>query len=340
MSDSELPATKGSIRIRGVDVATTTLEVDEKSLNFYVDNPRIYSLIRTSNKVPDQKEIYDELLGHEHVRELISDIEANGGLMDPLIVRNGDRVVLEGNSRLAACRFLAGKNPLKWGKIRCTLLPASIDEKLIFALLGQYHVKGKKDWAPFEKAGFLYRRYKDHQLELSAVATELGIPLAEARHLVAVYEFMLKHKDTDREKWSYYDEYLKSAKIRKVREEYSNFDNLIVGKIKTGDIPKAVELRDKLPVICTGSAKVIKRFIEGKVSFADAYDVAVDAGGENYALRKIKKFRDWFAQTDVEDDILEANKQIRDNVLFQVKEIEKRAKKLKELLEKHKNKMS
>lgn len=340
MSGSAPTPTKGTIRIRGVDVATTTQDLDQKSLNFYVDNPRIYSLIRAGGKVPDQDEIYKELLDHEHVRELISDIEANGGLMDPLIVRDGDFVVLEGNSRLAACRHLAGKNALKWGKVRCTLLPKGIDEKLIFALLGQYHVKGKKDWAPFEKAGFLYRRYKEHKLELSTVATELGIPTTEAKHLVAVYEFMLKHKDSERDKWSYYDEYLKSAKIRKVREEHSGFDDLIVDKIKNGDIPKAVELRDKLPVICTGSAKVVKRFIDGKVNFADAYDIAVDAGGENYALRKIKKFREWLAQSEVEDDIMDANKQIRDNVLFQVKEIEKRAKKLKELLEKQKTKVN
>jgi hypothetical protein len=340
MSGSGQTATKGSIRIRSVDVDTVTQELNQKSLRFYVDNPRIYSLVRAAGKVPDQSEIYEELLNHEHVRELISDIEANGGLMDPLIVRAGDFVVLEGNSRLAACRHLASKNPLKWGNVRCTLLPANIDEKLIFALLGQYHVKGKKDWAPFEKAGFLYRRFKEHKLELTTVATELGIPTGEARHLVAVYEFMLKHKDTDRERWSYYDEFLKSAKIRKIREEHSGFDDLIVEKIKNGDIPKAVELRDKLPVICTGSAKIIKRFIDGKVGFADAYEIAVDAGGENFALRKIKKFREWLAQADIEDDIMESNKQVRDNILFQLREVEKRAKKLKELLEKQKAKVS
>lgn len=340
MSGSGQTATKGSIRIRGMDVDTLTQELNQKTLRFYVDNPRIYSLVRAAGKVPDQNEIYEELLNHEHVRELISDIEANGGLMDPLIVRAGDFVVLEGNSRLAACRHLAGKNPLKWGNVRCTLLPANIDEKLIFALLGQYHVKGKKDWAPFEKAGFLYRRFKEHKLELSTVATELGIPTGEARHLVAVYEFMLKHNDTDRERWSYYDEFLKSAKIRKVREEHSGFDDLVVQKIKNGDIPKAIELRDKLPVICTGSAKIIKRFIDGKVSFADAYEIAVDAGGENFVLRRIKKFREWLAQADIEDDIMESNKQVRDNILFQVKEIEKRTKKLKELLEKQKAKVS
>src|SRR6266853_1220958 len=95
--------------------------------------------------IPDQETICRELQKLEHVRELQDDIVANGGLMDPLIVRDGDLVVLEGNSRLAAYRFLYKKDPVKWAKVRCTVLPKDIDEKLVFALLGQYHVKGKKD---------------------------------------------------------------------------------------------------------------------------------------------------------------------------------------------------
>src|SRR5262249_48545141 len=51
-------------------------------------------------------EIYEELLEQEHVRELKDDIKLNGGLIDPLIVKDNTFEVLEGNSRLAACRWL------------------------------------------------------------------------------------------------------------------------------------------------------------------------------------------------------------------------------------------
>jgi hypothetical protein len=330
---------RGTIRIRGVDVPTETVALAQSSLRFYVDNPRIYSLVRSNGHVPDQDEILTQLLQLEHVKVLKDDIVANDGLIDPIIVRAGDYVVLEGNSRLAAYRFLAAKNPIKWAKIRCTVLPAEIDEKLVFALLGQYHVKGKKDWAPYEKAGFLYRRHKEHNIELSTVADEVGIGHKEAKHLVSVYEFMIEHDDTDSTRWSYYDEFLKSTKIKKAREEFAHFDDFIVGQVKSGGIAKAVELRDKLPVICSGPAKVLKRFAEGTVEFADAYDAAVDAGGENYALKKLKRFREWLALNDTEDDLLEPNKQVRDNMLFQLKEIEKRAKRLKERLEASKAKI-
>jgi len=323
----------GSIRLRGQDIPTVTTKIDHKKLRFYADNPRIYSLIRTDDHTPDQDEIYKQLLEHEHVRVLKEDIVINDGLIDPLIVRDGDLVVLEGNSRLAAYRFLAGKDPVKWSQVLCTILPADIDEKLVFGLLGQYHLKGKKDWAPYEKAGFLYRRHKEHDIELSIVAEELGVSLKEAKHLVAVYDFMIAHNDQDREHWSYYDEYLKSANIKKARDEYAQFDDFIVTQIKSGEIPKATELRDKLPTICTGPAKVLKRFVNGTNSFEEAYEAAVDAGGENYALKKLRRFRQWLALADTEDDLLEANKQVTDKMRFELKEIEKRAKKLSSLFD-------
>lgn len=329
-------AVGGTLRLKGQDVPTRTEEIEQAKLQFWVDNPRIYSLIRSDGQKPDQQQIYQQLLELPHVHELIHDIKANGGLTDPLIVRDGDHVVLEGNSRLAAYRFLSSKDPVQWGHVRCTILPEKIDEKLIFALLGQYHVKGKKDWAPYEKAGFLYRRHTDHGVELSTVAAELGIKIGDAKHLTCVYKFMLAHDNCDRDHWSYYDEYLKSKSIKKVRDEYANFDKFIVDQVQSNAIPKAMELRDQLPAICAGPKKILQRYIDGKLSFADAYDSAVDAGSDNYALKRLRKFREWLALNDTEDDLLDSNKVIRDKMFFELKEIEKRAKKLKDVLDKRK----
>ena len=292
MPDSDLKTQAGTLRLRGKDIQTQTKDLDQKNLRFFSDNPRIYSLVKAAETVPSQQDIMNQLLTHEHVKELIHDIKSNGGLIDPLIVRDGDLVVLEGNSRLAACRFLASKDPIQWSKVKCTVLPADIDEQLIFALLGQYHVKGKKDWVPYEKAGFLHRRHKTHQIELSVIAADLGIKSSEAKHLCSVYDFMLIHKDQDREHWSYYDEYLKSSKIKKVRDEFSEFDNFVVEEIKSEKIGKAVDLRDKLPVICSGPGKILRRYLSGKLDFADAYENAVDAGSENFALKRLRKFRE------------------------------------------------
>ena len=45
------------MRLKGLDIPTTTIELEQKNLRFYVDNPRIYSLVRSQGRAPDQEEI-------------------------------------------------------------------------------------------------------------------------------------------------------------------------------------------------------------------------------------------------------------------------------------------
>ncbi|BCA62685.1 hypothetical protein HMP09_1919 [Sphingomonas sp. HMP9] len=322
----------GVITLRGNDIPTVTRDIEQSKLRFYADNPRIYSLVRSDGHEPDQQLILEKLLEHDHVHVLKDDIVANGGLIDPLIVRDGDMVVLEGNSRLAAYRHLAGKEPIRWGRVRCTVLPADMDEQLIFTLLGQYHVKGKTDWAPFEKAGFIHRRITEQALEIDAVAEDLSIRKSEAEQLVRVFRFMLDKKVAARDHWSYFDEYLKSRKISKARELHPELDDVFVSHVDAGVIPRAIEVRTKLAVICGGNPKNLKRYVQGIVGFEDAYETASVAGGDNVSLAKLRRFRQWIVQNDSEDDMREATKAVRDKMRFELKEIERRTKKLKELL--------
>jgi hypothetical protein len=322
----------GTLRIRNRDIPVRTVWIEQTKLKFFVDNPRIYSVVRAGGKVPDQTEIYKELLEQEHVRELKEDIKLNGGLMDPLIVKDGLLEVLEGNSRLAACRWLYENdkaNAPLWGKVKCTLLPSDIPEPLVFAILGQYHIRGKKDWVPYEQAGFLYRRFHHHKEDIPTVADELGIKRSEAQHQIEVFEFMVKHDEAKRDRWSYYDEYLKSKKIKKVRDQYPDFDKLIIQKIRKGEISRAVDVRDSLPAICAGPAKNLKRFVGGKVDFDDAHRNAMDAGGGNADYKRLHIFRQWIARADTEKDLVETKeKNIRDRICFELGRIEKRAKQL------------
>ena len=326
----------GMMRLRGMEVPTVTREVPVRELNFYPENPRIYSIVYIDGQKPSQAEILTRLQTMEHVRQLVQDVRANGGLIDPLIVRQGDMVVLEGNSRLAAYRHLAKEDPIKWAEATCTLLPSDIDEHLVFALLAQYHVKGKKDWAPYEKAGFIYRRFKQQNVDLQVAAPELGITREEAKHLIAIYEYMIGSDDQDPAHWSYYDEFLKSRKIKKARDEVAGFDDFVVGEIKSGRMGKAMDLRDKLPVICAGQPKILKRYMSGAYDLSEAHAHAVTAGGEHHALNRLKRFRKWLTDAETEGDLLEAPKAIRDSMQYELKEIARKAKKLKELIEKKK----
>ncbi len=140
-------------------VLVTDTELKQSDLLFYAENPRVFSALHTlDDDAPSQETIEKEMCKLDHVKTLRTSIEANGGLLEPVIVRGN--VVLEGNCRLAAYRMLAKKDLSKWAYIRCTVLPEDITEEQILSLLGTIHIIGRMDWNAFEKAGYLYRTQK------------------------------------------------------------------------------------------------------------------------------------------------------------------------------------
>lgn len=311
-----------TLTIRSKEVPVTTRFIEVAKLRFFPDNPRIYSIVRANGKDPSQEEIQEQLLQLDHVRALIIDIRQNGGLTDPVIVIDGSFEVVEGNSRLAAYRQLAKQDPVKWAMIKCTVLPADIEHSLVFALLGQYHIKGKKDWKPYEQAGFLYRRFHDHKIDAKSLADDIGLSSRKIRHLIDTYQFMLDHNETAIDRWSFFDEYLKSSKIRKVRETYPGFDDLIVAKINDDEIKKAMDLRDQLPVICA-APKVVKKFVAGTLDFEEAHEAARAGGGNSTELKKVETFRKWIVSEKAEA-MVRTKGQIRGRILFELNKIHAR----------------
>jgi hypothetical protein len=332
MPNLEVEAIKGSMLIRGQEVPVVTQNLEQAKLSFYAENPRVYSAICGNGQAPTQQQIEAHLLELEHVRELIGDIKLNKGLLEPLIVRAETLEVLEGNSRLAAYRHLAKSDPVKWGYVKCTVLPYDIDESLIFALLGQFHIKGKKDWAPYEQAGFLYRRFKNHHVDIKDLALEIGIPSTKVQHLVETYEFMVKNDEEDINRWSYYDEYLKSRKIQRARKKYPDLDSVVIEKIRNKEIERAVDLREQLPVICN-SQKALAKFVSEVYDFSDAYLFAVEAGGTATHLKSIKKFREWITKPKLEGQIINYHPKIRNGIIYELNKIESKVKHLIKKLE-------
>ena len=308
-----------TILIRGKQIPVRTITLRQDTLRFFVDNPRVYSVLRKDGtSEPSQEEIQAKLLDMDHVKELIQDIKRDGGLTDPIIVRDGTLEVLEGNSRLAAYRHLVELDPIKWGMIKVRLLPEDTDEKLILALLGQYHLKGKTAWPPFEKAGFLYRRHKNHDIPVEQLALEVGETRQKVAHMVSVYQFMIDNDQDEKARWSYYDEYLKSRFIKKVRDE--KFDRLIVEKINLGEIPRAVDVRDKLTVICK-APKPLRRFTAEEYRFEEAYDWAIEAGADSTPYAKLAKFRKWLATQETEQSLGRTGGETRKKIEFELKKL-------------------
>jgi len=314
------PFREDSLLILGSEVPTTTQFLPQHKLKFFADNPRVYSIVRANGREPTQDEIECQLGEMEHVKELREDIKRNGGLLEPLIVRGGTMEVLEGNSRLAAYRQLAAKDPIKWGMVKCTVLPTDVADSLVFALLGQFHIKGKKDWAPFEQAGFLYRRFTNHHVPADILAAELGLTTRMVNHLINTYQFMVDNEETDISHWSHYDEYLKSNKIKKARQVHPEMDCLTVEYIKNGTIERAMDLRDQLPVVCVSPA-ILKRFVSGKLSLEEAYERAVDSGADSAPYKRAAAFRSWITSDEIDHILAESPKKAHDKLLYELDKI-------------------
>ena len=95
-----------TIAIMGQDVPARHELVPIDQLYFLPDNPRVYAAIREmadfSGLTPEEKQlrIYERLLQESSVKNLIPEIQRDGGLQDPIIVRWDTQEVIEGNSRL------------------------------------------------------------------------------------------------------------------------------------------------------------------------------------------------------------------------------------------------
>ncbi len=304
-------------------------ELNQGDLKFYIENPRVYSALRTHNETPSQAEIEELMTNMDHVKQLKQSIESNGGLIDPLIVRAGDNVVLEGNSRLAAYRLLCRVDPVKWGKVKCTILPADIDDSSIFALLGQYHIVGRKDWSPFEQAGYLYRRKTETRFPVESMAKELGITAGDAKKFIMVYEFMIEKNDVTPDHWSYYEEYLKNREVKKYREKSSDLDTVVVEAVKTGKVTQATDMR-KLGDIIKVSQKsktgqrVLEKFKAQEITVSDAYETLEVSGQVNEIIKKLEKFQEFINESDFDKTILESNTETRNKARFTLKRINKR----------------
>lgn len=274
-------------------------QIDQQELLFYVDNPRVYSALRENgNENPSQFEIEAKMRSMEHVKELRFQIEQNGGLIEALVVvkRNGDYIVLEGNSRLAAYRLLADKDPVKWKTVRCNVLPENITESEIFTFLGTIHLVKKKDWTVYEQAAYVYRQKTFSDLPIDTLAKNVGLSSATVKKYIEVYEFMVASDDNVQSHWNYYEQYVTNAGIKRYRTTYPEMDNWIVNQIKTGEIKEAKDIRDKLGKIAKAqdktATKIMKDIIEGRNNIYQGYTRFEATGKSGNSYKKIREFRE------------------------------------------------
>lgn len=311
-------------------------DLNQIDLLFYPENPRVYSVLNMMGGDPTQEEIEDHMCGLEHVKQLKVSIESNGGLIDPLVVRDGDFTVLEGNSRLAAYRLLCAVDPVKWGKVRCKILPADISDSAIFTLLGQYHIIGRKDWEPFEQAHYLYRRHLQTKIPVAYMAQELGLSKQKAEKMIQVIEFMIDHNDLNKRHWSHYEEYLKNASIKKYRQTNPNIDDTIAETIRTDAIKEAADMRKLGQIAAVGdkqAKKIMQQIANGSIDLYEGYEAMEDAGKLEDVIKKLKAFKSTVSELAFEKQLRASDETVQ-QAKFEIGKIIKRLTSIQAKLEK------
>lgn len=274
---------ENEIKILGevIKVSNDYLPIHE--LKFMEDNPRVYSCIHGEPdfdnlpEVVQQERIFENLKKEPSVKNLRSEIEHHGGLMEQILVRFDTKQVIEGNSRLAVYRILHEKTKDEnWEYIPCNIVSSLTEEQQI-AFLNQIHVKGKTKWSAYEKANFAYVR-KEKKWTFKKIAGLFGESEMTIRTRVKVIETMRENDDTDRSHFSYYDVLVRNVDISKGIRDNNDLRKVLFERIRSlGNVKKAeftaLELREKLPVIIQ-KPKVLKKYIEGKLDLDTAHQSA------------------------------------------------------------------
>lgn len=297
-----------SIDINRVEIQVREKEMKVNDLDFWAENPRVYSALRMeSEETPSQDAIFEKMRTLDNVKALRWQIEKDGGLIEPIYVRNN--VVIEGNSRLAAYRLLFQKDVEKWGKIKCYLLPDDLTDDLAFALIGTFHISGRAEWSPFEQAGFLFRHLQKSKKPIKELAKDFGLQPKAAQMYVDTYKTMIAHDDDDQSHWSYYYEMLKNKNIIKMNENHPemNLIDTLCDKIQDGTIEKANKFREigKLAASDTKEAKeAMQAYLDNKESLDMAAAKVSAEDKKKHAMKVASNFHEQLQDKEFVTELL------------------------------------
>lgn len=302
-----------SITIFGKEIPLSEDDIHINKLKFLQDNPRVFSCtlgepdFESLTDEQKQERIYAKLLEEQSVIKLIPDIRKHEGLMEPILVRCDKWEVVEGNSRLAVYRKLYKQTQdEKWEYIKCRLV-SKLTEEQQATYLSQIHVKGKTPWSAYEKANLAYNLSQKYSL--NKVVKMSGESTREINQRIKVIEMMKENEDADRSHFSYYNDVMvRNRDISNATAKNPQLKEFLLEKIKetkvvkenkiadSEDLPPALDLRNKLPVIVKNS-KVLKKWINGAYDFDDAYDRA----GVSDIYKKINKALSYLENIEKKD---------------------------------------
>lgn len=198
----------------------TTRKVNLQSIFLDPNNFRLIHEIEQIDVSDDQAKerdvvnrTYRLILGdkNQNIQDLVDSFKANGYLpVDQIQVReieDGKYVVIEGNRRIAALKFLSGEYALKsidLGKLDKSIftkvpvvLYEDTDEVHHLTLMALKHISGNKKWGEWNQAKLLERLKNSHQLSEDDICKRIGIDKAELRRSLRALALANQYQGSD-----------------------------------------------------------------------------------------------------------------------------------------------
>ena len=291
-----------TIAIMGEDIPASRERIDVDKLLFLPDNPRVYATIRSMTdfneltKEEQQARIYDRLMDESSVKNLIPEIQRDGGLQNPIIVRYDTLQVIDGNSRLAAYRHLQKKDreDERWTQISCLVVSSLTDEQQT-RILGQIHLLGTTEWSPYAKSLFCYRWAIEQNKGIPALSKLTGFTTQAIKKSIKIINLMQDNRESNLSKFSYYRTLVENRKISVAIGDSKLLRNTVLNKVKSEEFT-AQEMRDRLPFVIA-KPKILRNFEQGNVSLEEAYDRAKISDAE----QRLKRIRDSLDDIELHD---------------------------------------
>lgn len=244
-----------------IDGTTVMLQHDDVPLDqvdLDKDNPRLrYRLLMQTNG-NGNGDLSALILSLPEVKQLMKDIERNGGLRERVILQqngNGKLKAVEGNCRLTCIKALNKKDPddPRWQTIPARILPKDVNPKHVAIMLTDFHVAGKIKWEAHEKAGQIYYMATELNMNQDDIAVYLHTSKSTVSRYLQAYVMMMEtfvkmYPNKGRQKWSHFDEFFKKKELKDELKANPDFGTAFCEWVGEDRLPQGADVR-LLPTI-------------------------------------------------------------------------------------------
>ncbi len=248
--------TSYSIILENREIRIQRKRVPIGELHLDPNNQRIQFVLALLGRTEvDESLIEETLWKYDFLRDLYHSIEQNGGLIHP-IAATPDGKVLEGNCRTVSLRKLCEKYPgdPRFALVPAEVFPGDLTADQLTLLLGEWHIAGKHEWDPYEKAEYIYKAARLLNKTFDYLAYHLRMSRATIEQNIRAYElakeFLARYPAPESlQKFSYFLESAKKKPLRERLQRDSDFKERFFTWLVDGTLDRGSQVRELAVIV-------------------------------------------------------------------------------------------